>query len=165
MTIKGHLCNSSDIENQINSLKIKIRRWTLILGVMQIFFGCLVGLIPSSEVLWFRGIVMSHLQYTSNGMLMILFGLLVPELCLSARALKVWFVTLQIGTWSNGTAGLVGAIIGFSSKLMPTLNEKFPAPRGLDHPAVSGLLHLCGVMILISLSLTLYGFFAHNKKT
>lgn len=43
------------------------------------------------------------------------------------------------------------------SRLMPTLNEKFPAPNGLDHPAVSGLLLVCGITIMIALVLTLAG--------
>jgi hypothetical protein len=40
---------------------------------------------------------------------------------------------------------------------MTTINEKFPAPNGLDHPAVSGLLHVCGITIMIALLLTLAG--------
>ena len=88
---------------------------------------------------------------------MITFGFLVNELRLSAAALKVWFATLQIGTWANGAAGVAAAFIGASSKLMPTLNEKFPPPHGTDNPIVSGSLKLCGVAIMMSLLLTLYG--------
>lgn len=127
------------------------------LGVLQISVGCIVGFIPPTAVEWFRGILMSHIEYTANGVLMIVLGLLVNELQLGKRSLKVWFVTLQIGTWTNGTAGLVGAFLGYSSKLMPTLNEKFPAPRGSDHAAVTGLLQLCGISIMIALVLTLIG--------
>jgi hypothetical protein len=141
----------------INRMRASIRRWTLILGVLQVTLGCVVGFIPPTAVEWFRGIVMSHIEYTANGVLMIAFGFLVGELRLGARTLKVWFTTLQVGTWTNGTAGLVGAFLGYSSKLMPTINEKFPAPHGADHPAVSGLLQLCGVTIMICLLLTLFG--------
>ncbi len=140
-----------------DSLKANLRRWTLLLGVLQITVGCVVGLIPPSAVAWFRGIVMAHLEFTANGILMIVFGLLVKELRLNATALKTWFVTLQIGTWTNGTAGVAAAFIGASSKLMPTLNEKFPPPHGSDHPLVTNLLQLCGVTILLALLLTLYG--------
>jgi hypothetical protein len=100
---------------------------------------------------------MSHIEYTANGVLMIAFGFLVNELRLERHALLIWFAMLQIGTWTNGTAGLVGAFIGYSSSLMPTLNEKFPAPNGLEHPAVSGLLEVCGVTIIVALLLTIYG--------
>ena len=138
-------------------LKAKIRRWTLFLGVLQVTVGCIVGFIPPTAVQWFRGIVMAHIEFTANGVLMVALGFLLSELELGAPALRVWFAALQVGTWTNGAAGLVGAFIGYSSRLMPTLNEKFPAPHGLDHPAVTGLLLVCGITIMIALVLTLAG--------
>jgi len=143
--------------NETDSLKGNLRRWTLILGVLQITFGCVVGFIPPSAVAWFRGIVMAHIEFTANGVLMVAFGFLVRELSLSTTALKVWFATLQVGTWTNGAAGLMGAFLGASSKLMPTLNEKFPPPHGTDNPMVSWTLQLCGVTIMVAMLLTLYG--------
>jgi hypothetical protein len=151
--------------DQQTSLKVTIRRWTLILGVAQLTFGCIVGFIPPSSVLWFRGIVMAHIEFTANGVLAIALGLLVNELALGARALKVWFVALQVGTWTNGMAGLVGAFIGYSSILMTTINEKFPAPGGSDHAAVTGLLKLCGVTIMLALILTLYGLCSRSAAS
>jgi hypothetical protein len=141
----------------IDTLKANIRRWTLILGVLQITVGCLVGFISPSAVAWFRGIVMAHIEFTANGVLMVAFGFVVRELRLSPAALKVWFATLQIGTWANGAAGVAAAFIGASSKLMPTINEKFPPPHGTDNAIVSGSLKLCGVTIMVALLLTLYG--------
>ena len=143
--------------SDIDSLKANIKRWTLILGVLQITVGCLVGFIPPSAVAWFRGIVMAHIEFTANGVLVVTFGFVVRELRLSPAALKVWFATLQIGTWANGAAGVAAAFIGASSKLMPTINEKFPPPHGTDNPIVSGSLKLCGVTIMVALLLTLYG--------
>src|SRR5215471_9153195 len=143
--------------NDVDSLKENLRRWTLILGVVQITVGCVVGFIPPSAVAWFRGIVMAHIEFTANGVLMVAFGFLVKELRLGPTALKVWFAALQIGTWTNGAAGVAGAFIGASSKLMPTINEKFPAPHGTDNAVVSGLLQLCGVTMTLALLLTLYG--------
>ena len=119
--------------------------------------GCLVGFIPPSAVEWFRGIVMAHIEFTANGVLMVAFGFLVKELSLGPMALKVWFATLQIGTWANGAAGVAAAFIGATSKLMPTLSEKFPPPHGTDNPIVSGTLMLCAVTIMVALLLTLYG--------
>jgi hypothetical protein len=139
------------------NLKARLRRWTLILGVLQVTFGCLVGFIPPTAVPWFRGVVMAHIEFTANGVLVVVLGLLLPELELGAAALWTWFATVQVGTWTNGAAGLVGAFIGYSSKLMPTINEKFPAPHGLDHPVTTGLLMLCGITVLIALGLTLTG--------
>lgn len=140
-----------------DTLKASLRRWTLLLGVLQITVGCMVGFIPPSAVAWFRGIVMAHIEFTANGVLMIAFGFLVKELRLNPTVLKVWFATLQIGTWTNGAAGLAAAFIGSSSKLMPTLNEKFPPPHGVDSPVVTGILQLCGVTIMVALLLTVYG--------
>ena len=141
----------------LDDLKANLRRWTLILGVLQITVGCLVGFIPPSAVAWFRGIVMAHIEFTANGVLMVAFGFLVKELQLGPVALRVWFGTMQIGTWANGAAGVAAAFLGASSKLMPTLNEKFPPPNGTDNPIVSGSLQLCGVTIMIALLLTLWG--------
>jgi len=138
-------------------LKDKLKRWTLILGVFQITIGCIIGLIPPAAVEWFRGIVMAHLEFIANGILMIIFAFIVQELSLKPRLLKVWFWTLQIGTWTNGTAGVVAAISGSSSKLLPTLSEKFPPPYGMDNVMVTNLLHICGVAIIAMLLLTLYG--------
>ena len=140
-----------------DSLKANLRRWTLILGVLQITIGCVIGFIPPSAVAWFRGIVMAHIEFTVNGVLMVAFGFLVRELHLGPTAWKVWFAALQVGTWTNGAAGLVGAFIGASSRLMPTINEKFPPPHGTDNPIVSGFLLLCGVTIMLALLITLYG--------
>jgi hypothetical protein len=144
-------------ETEMDKLKDTLRHWTLLLGVLQVTIGCLVGLVPPPAVAWFRGIVMAHIEFTANGVLMIALGFLLRELRLGPSALKAWFTTLQIGTWTNGAAGVAAALIGASSKLMPTINEKFPPPHGTDNPIVSGLLQLCGVTILAALLLTLYG--------
>ena len=138
-------------------LKETLRRWTLLLGVLQITVGCAVGFIPPSAVSWFRGIVMAHIEFTANGVLMIVLGLLVREMRLGRATLWVWFATLQIGTWTNGGAGVLAGFLGASSTLMPTLNEKFPPPHGTDSAIVSASLQICGVTIMLALLLTLYG--------
>lgn len=150
------------MSHEVATLQLRLRRWTLILGVTQITLGCVIGFIPPTAVQWFRGIVMGHIEYTANGVLMIVFGLIIHELRLQSMALKVWFTALQIGTWTNGTAGLVGAFIGYSSVLMPTINEKFPASHGSDHMGVPGLLQLCGMVMMIAL--TLYGLVRSNAE-
>lgn len=143
--------------NDVDTLAEKIKRWTLFLGVLQVTVGCIVGFIPPSAVLWFRGIVMAHIEFTANGVLMAVLGLLLPHMRLNRTLLYAWFATLQIGTWTNGAAGVAGAFFGASSKLMPTLSQQFPPPNGIDHPVVTGLLEICGVTIMIALLLTLYG--------
>ena len=140
-----------------SQLQETLKRWTLVLGVLQITVGCLIGFIPPSAVAWFRGIVMAHLEFTANGVLMVVFALLIKELRVSPTALKVWFALLQIGTWTNGAAGVAAGFLGASSTLMPTLNEKFPPPNGTNHPLVSASLQICGVTIMLALVLTLWG--------
>ena len=139
------------------ALASTLRRWTLLLGVLQITVGCLVGLIPPPAVAWYRGIVMAHIEFTANGVLMVVLGLLVRELRLGSTALRVWFAALLVGTWTNGAAGVMAAFLGSTSNLMPTLNEKFPPPHGSDNPLVSGTLLLCAASILTALVLTLVG--------
>jgi len=148
---------SDAMGNDTAALKEAIRRWTLFLGVLQITVGCAIGFIPPTAVQWFRGIVMAHIEFTANGVLMIAFAFLVRELALNSIALKAWFGLLQIGTWTNGGAGVIAAFIGTSSKLMPTLNEKFPPPQGDNSPLVTGVLQLCGVTVMLVLLLTLFG--------
>jgi hypothetical protein len=143
--------------SDIDSLKASIRRWTLLLGVIQITVGCIVGFVPPTAVAWFRGIVMAHIEFTANGVLVVAFGFLVKDLRLNPTAMKAWFATLQIGAWTNGAAGLAAAFSGSSSKLMPTINQKFPPPHGVDSPVVTGLLQLCGATIMVALLLTIYG--------
>jgi len=148
--------------NDNERLVALLSRWTLLLGVLQITVGCLVGFIPPTAVEWFRGIVMAHIEFTANGVLMVVFGFLAREITLSPLMLKTWFATLQIGTWSNGGAGVVAAFSGVSSALMPTLNEKFPPPGGADSALVTTMLQLCGVTIILALLLTLYGLLRRN---
>lgn len=149
----------------LESLKANIKRWTLFLGVLQITVGCAVGFIPPAAVEWFRGIVMAHIEFTANGVLMVVFGFLVAQLALPRALLWLWFAALQIGTWTNGAAGVAGAFMGASSRLMPTLNEKFPPPNGVDNPLVFGLLQLCGVTIMVALLLTLFGLWRAKPAT
>jgi hypothetical protein len=44
-------------------------------------------------VAWFRGVVMAHIEFTANGVLMVAFGFLAGELNLSPAA---WKVCLQL---------------------------------------------------------------------
>jgi hypothetical protein len=142
---------------ELDRLTESLRRWTIFLGVLQISVGCAIGFIPPTAVDWFRGIVMAHIEFTANGVLMVVFGFLARELRLSRWGLGLWFLTLQLGTWTNGTSGVIAAFSGASSYLMPTLNEKFPPPQGTNNPLVTGTLQFCGVTMMMALVLTLWG--------
>ena len=141
-----------------------LRRWTLVLGVLQVLAGCLVGLVPPESVAWFRGIVMAHIEFTANGVLVIVLGLLVREFGLGRSALIAWFVLLQVGTWANGASGVAAALIGQSSDLMPTINARHPPPVPGDNALVSGLLIVCGLAIIAALVLTLVGLLRGGRR-
>ena len=141
----------------IEALKLSMRRWVLIIGILQILFGCLVGFIAPTAVPWFRGIVMAHLEFTANGVLMTVAGLLTCELSLSRSFLRLWFWTLLIGTWANGSAGVVTAFTGRSTPLLSTANQGFPPPHGADNAFATALLLVSGIAIVVALLLTLAG--------
>jgi hypothetical protein len=147
-----------------DNLKETLRRWTLFLGVLQITVGCALGFIPPSAVSWFRGIVMAHIEFTANGVLMVAFGFLVRELRLTRWGLMLWFSALQLGTWTNGTSGVIAAFSGASSFLMPTINEKFPPPNGTNNPLVTGTLQFCGTVMMVALVLTLWGLVPARRR-
>lgn len=144
-------------------VKHDLQRWVLLLGVLQIIVGCSIGFIPPTAVAWYRGIVMAHIEFTANGVLVVVLGLVLPYLELGVATLMVWFATLQIGTWTNGGAGVIAAFSGASSRLMPTINEKFPPPGGTNSALVTGILELCGITIIIALLLTAFGLFRSGR--
>ena len=141
-----------------------VRRWTLALGVLQVLAGCLIGLVPPESVAWFRGIVMAHIEFTANGVLVIVLGLLVREFGLGRPALVAWFVLLQVGTWTNGASGVAAALIGQSSDFMPTINARHPPPVPGDSTLVSGLLMACALAIIGALLLTLVGLLRGGRR-
>lgn len=142
----------------------KIRYLTLLLGAIQVTFGCIVGFIPPPAVLWFRGIVMAHIEFTANGVLLLVLGFLVREMQLSSKTLWVWFITLQMGTWLNGTSGLIAAFSGQSSKLLSTISTAYPPPRGMENNTVSFVLMISGITVLIGLTLTIVGLIRGQIK-
>jgi hypothetical protein len=149
----------------VDDLRVEsLRRWTLVLGVLQVLAGCVVGLVPPDSVAWFRGIVMAHIEFTANGVLVIVLGLLVREFGLGRTALVAWFVLLQVGTWTNGASGVAAALAGQSSDFMPTINARHPPPIPGDSPLVSGLLVTCALSILAALLLTLVGLLRGRRE-
>lgn len=125
--------------------------------------GCLVGLIPPDAVAWYRGLVMAHIQFTANGVLLVVLGFLLREMALSPLQLRLWFVSTQAGTWLNGIAGMIAAFIGQSSSQMPALNKAYPPPTAGSSVLVYTTLVLCGLLILAGLGLTVWGLVKGRK--
>lgn len=141
----------------------RLRFFTLLLGVIQVTIGCLVGLIPPDAVAWYRGLVMAHIQFTANGVLLVVLGFLLREMVLTPFQLRCWFVSTQAGTWLNGIAGMMAAIIGQSSSQMPALNKAYPPPTPGSSPLVYTTLVLCGLLMLVGLGLTVWGLVKARK--
>lgn len=141
----------------------RLRFLALLLGVAQIIAGCVVGLVPPDAVAWYRGMVMAHIQFTANGVLLIVLGLLVRDLQLTQTQFRLWFLSIQAGTWLNGIAGVVAAVLGRSSSQMPNLNATNPPPNGMS-AAVYVTLLFCGLFILAGLGLTLIGLLQGRKN-
>jgi hypothetical protein len=146
------------------TLKRTLRRWTLLLGVAQVTLGCVVGLLPPTAVPWFRGIVMAHIEFTGNGVLLVVLALLLPEMKLGRASLCLWFGSLQLGTWLNGSAALVAGLGGRSSRLLSVANASSAPPRGTDDPLVTGMLLATGAAVLVGLALTLAGLVRAWKR-
>lgn len=146
-----------------NPLTERLRSLTLVLGVVQVITGCLAGLLPPDAVAWYRGIVMAHIQFTANGVLLIALGLLLPDMRLTPSQFRIWFLSTQAGTWLNGIAGLIAAFTGRSSSQMPNLNATHPPPNGMSTAVYVSLL-FCGLFILAGLGLTLIGLLQGRKR-
>lgn len=144
-------------------LSERLRFFTLLLGVIQVTMGCLVGLIPPDALAWYRGLVMAHIQFTANGVLLVVLGFLLREMVLTPFQLRCWFISTQAGTWLNGVAGMLAAIIGQSSSQMPALNKAYPPPTAGSSPLVYTTLVLCGLLILVALGLTVWGLVKARK--
>lgn len=147
-----------------SSLLERIRFLTLLLGVIQVTMGCLVGLIPPDAVAWYRGLVMAHIQFTTNGVLLVVLSFLLREMALSRFQLRCWFISTQAGTWLNGVAGMMAAIIGQSSSQMPALNKAYPPPTPGSSPWVYTTLVFCGLLILVGLGLTIVGLVKGRRE-
>lgn len=129
-------------------------------GVFQVLMGCVVGLIPPPVTKHFRSIVTAHIEFTANGTLLAVLGLLTPYMKLSNNMFNVLEATAYLGTFLNGGAFFISAFTGFGTKLAPCLHEKFPFPKGTEggySTAMTGILQVCAVNIITALSLATYG--------
>ena len=139
----------------------------MVVGVFQVLLGCIVGLIPPPAVLYFRAIVTAHIEFCVNGTLLAVLGILTQYMSLSSGLFAVLELTAYLGTFCNGGAFLISGFTGFGTKLGPTINEKFPAPNGIEggySEAITNCLLVCAVTVIISLILSIIGLIAYNPK-
>ena len=135
----------------------------LVGGIGMVLLGCLIGFIPPPNVLHFRSIVTAHIEFTSNGMLLSIFALTLPYLNLGEFLLTIMEINSYLGTFFNGFAFIISAFTGYGTPLSPTVHKQFPFPNGIEGPwadAVTSSLMLCGVTIIIALTLVFIGLLA-----
>jgi hypothetical protein len=137
----------------------------LIGGIGMVLFGCFIGLIPPPAVQHFRSIVTAHIEFTANGMLLSILGLIMPYLNLGRGTKFFLELTAYWGTASNGGAFLISAFTGYGTELAPTVHKQFPFPNGIKgfySSMVTACLLSCGVTIIIALFLTVAGLIFYN---
>jgi len=130
-------------------------------GVLQCLVSCLLGLVPPTAVGWYAMMVKTHVAFMMNGFLAVLLSFVGPEIgkSLSDDQMKVWALTMQMGTWFNGLAHLKGAISGTKAPMVRSMGR---APHGED-AVMEGMLMFCGVNIIAALVLTCWGLHKRCK--
>lgn len=102
---------SSDSQTQLGNKLIRY-------GILLFLLGLLTGLaIPAMRNP--RMGLSSHLEGTMNGMLLILFGLVLPKVRLSNRALNWSYGLSLFGTFTNWGTTLLAGIWGAGAEMMP----------------------------------------------
>lgn len=86
-----------------------VRKTQLVLGILQMLVCCIWGLFGDA-VANRKHFLGAHHQFAHNGELQLVLALVVPYLALSDTWLRVFNVTLVLGTWSNPLAYAVAAV-------------------------------------------------------
>ena len=124
-------------------------------GVLQCLISLLIGFIPPTSIGWYAMLVKAHVAFMFNGCLAIILAMIGPEIgkSLSATQMKVWALTMQLGTFMNGAAHLKGAISGTKCSFIRSMGR---APHG-DDAVMEGMLMFSAVGIVIAVALTVLG--------
>jgi hypothetical protein len=136
-------------------------------GVGQVLLGCFIGCIPPPAVQHYRSIVTAHIEFTANGVLLCVLGLLMPNLNLGRGGKRFLEIMAYLGTVLNGSAFIVTAFTGFGTSLGHTTHQTFPFPKGIEGPIpnlVTGMLLGCGVTIIAALVTALVGLIAQKPN-
>lgn len=134
----------------------------ILLGLILFLFGLIIGLaIPILQNP--RMGLSAHLEAITNGMLLMILGLIWNRIALSSKWLSINYWLLVYGTLANVTAVLLAAITGFG-KLMPIAGGK----EGSNpiEGIISFLLVSLALAMLFALSLVIVGYrnYLQTKK-
>jgi hydroxylaminobenzene mutase len=100
------------------SMKQRISRRLLSLGVLLILLGFLSGLLIPILANPRMGLS-SHIEGVMSGMLLILMGIIWPRLSLGDRAMKVTSLLLIYGAYANWANPLLAAAWAAGGSMMP----------------------------------------------
>lgn len=100
------------------SIKQRISRRLLSLGVLLLLFGLLSGLLIPILANPRMGLS-SHVEGVMSGMLLILMGIIWPRLRLGDRAMKVTSLLLIYGAYANWANLLLAAAWAAGGSMMP----------------------------------------------
>jgi (hydroxyamino)benzene mutase len=120
--IQDRVCQSATMNNQLliktASMKQRISRRLLSLGVLLILLGFLSGLLIPILANPRMGLS-SHIEGVMSGMLLILMGIIWPRLSLGDRAMKVTSLLLIYGAYANWANPLLAAAWAAGGSMMP----------------------------------------------
>ena len=124
-------------------------------GILLFLFGLLTGfLIPAMKNP--RMGLSSHLEGTMNGMLLILFGLVLPKVHLTMRALNWSYGLSLFGTFTNWGTTLLAGIWGAGAEMMPFAGGTLSGTAWQEIIIKIGLVTLSLAMITVC-GILLYG--------
>jgi hydroxylaminobenzene mutase len=136
--------------------------YLILLGLILFLFSLIIGLaIPILQNP--RMGLSAHLEAITNGMLLMILGLIWQKIMLSPKWMSINYWLLVYGTLANVTAVLLAAITGFG-KLMPIAGGK----EGSNpiESIISFLLVSLALAMLFALSLVILGYrnYLQTKK-
>lgn len=135
--------------------QIQLGRKLIRYGILLFLLGLLTGfLIPAMKNP--RMGLSSHLEGTINGMLLILFGLILPKVRLSNRALTWSYGLSLFGTFTNWGTTLLAGIWGAGAETMPFAGGALSGTAWQEIIIKVGLVSLSLAMIAVC-GILLYG--------
>ncbi|CAM3849063.1 hypothetical protein [Smaragdicoccus niigatensis] len=123
-------------------------------GLALFFAGLVSGLVIPKLAIPRMGLT-SHLEGTSNGMFLILAGLIWDRIDLSDVWLQIAFWCLLYGTWANWGATLLAAIWG-TGKISP-IGSGGRTGKPVHEGIVTTMLILVGITDMIAVAIMFVG--------
>lgn len=129
----------------------KLIRYGILLFLLGLITGLLIPVMKNP-----RMGLSSHLEGTMNGMLLILFGLILPKVHLPNRTLNWAYGLSLFGTFTNWGTTLLAGIWGAGAEMMPFAGDALHGAAWQEIIIKVGLVTLSLAMISVC-GILLYG--------